>query len=102
MAATADENSSGRNDVVGRASPDMWIVYVGSPFPPPEDLRGPPMASDDEVRDALAGVREPLLHRTLGDLGLAGPVRVDGSRVDATVLLVTEEHPAVDELDGRV
>ena len=60
------------------------------------------MTSDDEVRDALAGVREPLLHRTLGDLGLAGPVRVDGSRVDATVLLVTEEHPAVDELDSRV
>ena len=76
----------------------MWIVYVGSPFPPPEDS----MASDDEVRDALAGVREPVLHRPLGELGLAGPVRVDGSSIDATVLLVTEEHPAVDELDSRV
>jgi ATP-binding protein involved in chromosome partitioning len=60
------------------------------------------LPTDDEVRNALAGVREPVLHRTLGELGLAGPVRVDGSRVEVTVLLVTDEHPAVDELDARI
>ena len=60
------------------------------------------MPTDAEVRDALAGVREPVLHRTLGELGLAGAARVDGSHVEVTVLLVTDEHPAVEELDGRV
>jgi ATP-binding protein involved in chromosome partitioning len=58
--------------------------------------------SDEQVSAALAGVREPLLHRTLAELGLAGPVRVDGSRVEVTVLLIVEDHPAVDELDVRV
>jgi ATP-binding protein involved in chromosome partitioning len=58
--------------------------------------------TDAEVRDALAGVREPVLHRSLGELGLAGAARVDGSHVEVTVLLVTDEHPAVDELDARV
>jgi ATP-binding protein involved in chromosome partitioning len=47
-------------------------------------------------------VPEPLLHRPLGELGLAGPVRVDGTRVDVTVLLLVEDHPAIDELDARV
>ena len=60
------------------------------------------MPTDDEVRGALAGVREPVLHRSLGELGLDGPVRVDGSRVEVTVQLVTDEHPAIDELDARV
>jgi ATP-binding protein involved in chromosome partitioning len=58
--------------------------------------------TDDQVSTALAGVREPVLHRTLGELGLAGAVRVDGTKVEVTVSLLTDEHPAVDELDRRI
>jgi ATP-binding protein involved in chromosome partitioning len=58
--------------------------------------------TDDQVRDALAGVEEPVLHRTLGELGLAGAVRVDGNKAEVTVSLITDEHPAVDELDQRI
>jgi ATP-binding protein involved in chromosome partitioning len=58
--------------------------------------------TDDQVRLALSGVREPVLHRTLGELGLTGAVRVDGSRVEVTVALLTDEHPAVPELDARI
>ena len=58
--------------------------------------------SDDQVRDAFAQVEEPLLRRPLGELGLSGPVKVDGGRVEVTVGLLTDEHPAIDELDGRI
>src|SRR3954469_2672758 len=58
--------------------------------------------TDEQVSTALAGVLEPLLRKPLGDLGLNGPVKVDGSRVEVTVALLTDEHPAVDELDARI
>jgi ATP-binding protein involved in chromosome partitioning len=56
----------------------------------------------DQVAAALAGVREPVLHQTLGELGLTGPVKVEGSHVEATVGLITDEHPSVPELDAAV
>jgi ATP-binding protein involved in chromosome partitioning len=58
--------------------------------------------TDDQVRTALAEVREPALHRTLGELDMVGAVRVDGNTVDVTVSLLTDEHPAVQELDRRI
>lgn len=58
--------------------------------------------TDEQVSTALAGVLEPLLRKPLGELGLNGPVKVDGSRAEVTVALLTDEHPAVDELDARV
>ena len=56
----------------------------------------------EQALEAVRAVREPVLHRTLGELQLVGDVVVDGERVTATIVLVTDEHPAVDELDGRV
>jgi ATP-binding protein involved in chromosome partitioning len=58
--------------------------------------------TDDQVRSALEGVEDPVLFRTLGELGLAGAVRVEGSRVEVTISLLTEEHPAIEELDDRI
>src|SRR5947209_2393013 len=58
--------------------------------------------SDEQVRQVLAGVREPVLHRTLGELDLAGPVSVDGGTVEVTVFLLTDEHPAIPELDSAI
>jgi ATP-binding protein involved in chromosome partitioning len=60
------------------------------------------MPSSDQVSAALAGVRDPLLHRSLGELGLVGPVAVDRGVVEVTALLVSEEHPSVGELDQRI
>jgi len=58
--------------------------------------------SEAQVSEALAAVREPVLHRTLGELGLAGPVSVTGGTVEATVFLITDEHPSVEDLDARI
>ena len=35
-----------------------------------------------QVSDALAAVREPVLHRTLGELGLVGPVLVSSGTIE--------------------
>ena len=58
--------------------------------------------ADEQVRAAFSAVEEPILHKTLGELGLAGPVKVDGSRVEVTVQLLTEDHPAVRALDEAI
>ena len=58
--------------------------------------------TEEQVSEALAAVVEPVLHHTLGELGMAGAVRVDGPRVEVTVSLLTDEHPAVGELDQRI
>jgi ATP-binding protein involved in chromosome partitioning len=55
-----------------------------------------------QVIDALAAVREPVLHRTLGELELIGPVEVTGGTVEVTISLLTDEHPSVPELDQRI
>jgi ATP-binding protein involved in chromosome partitioning len=52
--------------------------------------------------DAVNGVVEPILHRTIGDLGLLEEVRVDGNRADVAVALIVEDHPEVGELDARI
>jgi len=52
----------------------------------------------DAVRDALRGVDEPLLHRTLGDLDLVGDVTVHDDRVSVKVLEPSDEYPLHDDL----
>jgi ATP-binding protein involved in chromosome partitioning len=54
------------------------------------------------VRAAVEAVREPELHRTLGELGLVGDLHVHGDAVQVTVGLLSDEHPSADELEGRV
>jgi ATP-binding protein involved in chromosome partitioning len=51
---------------------------------------------------ALDAVVEPLLHRTLGELGLVDRLEVEGNRADVAVALVVEDHPEVGELDARI
>jgi ATP-binding protein involved in chromosome partitioning len=58
--------------------------------------------SEAQVSEALAAVREPVLHRTLGELDLVGPVQVEGGTIEATVFLISDEHPSVPELDSRI
>jgi ATP-binding protein involved in chromosome partitioning len=58
--------------------------------------------AEEQVRAAFEAVQEPVLHRSLGELGLAGPVRVDGSRADVTVQLVADDHPSVPALDQAI
>src|SRR5688572_5938932 len=102
MAVTAEENSSAPRTVsrpVGRAFPAMSVVYVGPLASDPAKAMPP---SEDQVRAAFAEVEEPLLRRSLGELGLSGPVKVDGGRGEVTVGLLTDEHAAVDERDGRI
>jgi ATP-binding protein involved in chromosome partitioning len=52
--------------------------------------------------EAVAAVIEPVLHRSLGELGLVEDVHVHGNAAHVTVALVTEDHPAIGELDGRI
>jgi ATP-binding protein involved in chromosome partitioning len=54
------------------------------------------------VADAVNGVVEPILHRTIGELGLLDEVRVDGNRAEVAVALIVEDHPEVGELDARI
>ena len=58
--------------------------------------------SPEQVRAAVAGVLEPLLHRPIGELGLLDAVRLLGDDVEVTVAVLDEEHPAVGELDRRI
>src|SRR5688572_20723239 len=50
------------------------------------------MPTESEILDALRSVVDPELHRNLVDLGTVR-VKVDGSRVDVEVGLVTDEYP---------
>ncbi len=52
--------------------------------------------------DIVGAVVEPVLHRSLAELGLVESVTVDGSAAEVTVALVVDDHPAVSELDGRI
>ena len=54
------------------------------------------MPTTDEVIDALRRVLDPELHRDLVELGTAR-VKVDGSRVDLEIGLVTDEYPEESE-----
>jgi ATP-binding protein involved in chromosome partitioning len=59
-------------------------------------------AGQPAAAEAVNGVVEPILHRTIGDLGLLEEVRVDGNRADVAVALIVEDHPEVGELDARI
>src|SRR4051812_9422655 len=52
--------------------------------------------------DVVGAVVEPVLHRSLADLGLVDEVKAHGNSADVTVALIVEDHPAVSELDGRI
>jgi ATP-binding protein involved in chromosome partitioning len=61
------------------------------------------MAIDEsQVRAALAAVVDPELRRPLGELGMAGPVRVKRKKVTVEVVLPVAHYPQVDELARRV
>lgn len=58
------------------------------------------------VRDAVGGVRDPELHRTLGELGMVGDVSAGrggrGGRVDVTVALTTAGCPMTQRLTEEI
>jgi ATP-binding protein involved in chromosome partitioning len=59
-------------------------------------------ASPEQVRAAVGSAVEPLLHKTLDELGLVDDVRILDDRVEASIAVLIEEHPAVGELDARI
>jgi len=44
--------------------------------------------ADEQVRAAFEAVEEPVLHRSLGSLGLAGPVQVSANRMSRSRVMV--------------
>jgi ATP-binding protein involved in chromosome partitioning len=71
---------------------------------PPEPPDQPQVGGSTNAAAAAAvnDVVEPILHRSIGELGLLEEVRVDGNRADVTVALIVEDHPEVGELDARI
>src|SRR5262245_50807582 len=55
----------------------------------------------DEVRDALATVEDPDLHRDLISLGMIEDLAVAGDRVSFTLVLTTAACPLKDEIEGN-
>ena len=58
--------------------------------------------SRDQVVDALRGVLDPELHRSIVDLGMVGDVTVDGARVTVTIKLTVAGCPLKAEIQRRV
>ncbi len=56
----------------------------------------------DDVIDALRGVLDPELRRSVVDLGMIRDVHVDGAAASLTVALTTPDCPVRDEIDRRV
>ncbi len=57
---------------------------------------------EPQVTAAVAAVIDPELRRPLGELGMAGPVRLKRKRVVLDIALPVADYPQVDELVGRV
>ena len=58
--------------------------------------------SRDGVIDALRGVLDPELHRSIVDLGMVGDVSVDGGRVHVSIKLTVAGCPLKAEIQRRV
>ena len=56
----------------------------------------------DEIIDALRGVLDPELHRSIVDLGMVGDVSVDGGRVHVAIKLTVAGCPLKAEIQRRV
>ncbi len=56
----------------------------------------------ESVVDALRGVLDPELHRSIVDLGMVGDVTVDGDRVAVTIKLTVAGCPLKAEIQRRV
>jgi len=56
------------------------------------------MISVDQVRDALQGVMDPELHRSIVDLGMVRDIRVKGRQVRFTLALTTKTCPLKGQL----
>jgi ATP-binding protein involved in chromosome partitioning len=62
-------------------------------------MRGP---SQDEVLQALRGVEDPELRRSIAELGMLGEVDVDGGRVSVAIKLTVAGCPLKAEIQTRV
>ena len=51
------------------------------------------MVNSDDVRQALAAVKDPELGRSVVDLGMVRDIQVDDERVCATIVLTTAGCP---------
>lgn len=61
-----------------------------------------PLVTEVQVREALAGVMDPELHKSLIELGMVRQVRIEGGRVGITLALTTLACPLKDQIVGDV
>jgi len=59
-------------------------------------------ASEQQILDALRAADEPLLGRSVGDLGLVRSVRVKGSSVDLRIALPVDDYPHTETLTDNI
>ena len=60
------------------------------------------MVSQSDVRDALEGVMDPELHKSLIELGMVREIRIDGGHVDIVVALTMLACPLKDQITREV
>ncbi|MCZ7530306.1 MAG: Mrp/NBP35 family ATP-binding protein [Acidimicrobiia bacterium] len=60
------------------------------------------MPDEVEIRERIAGLEDPAIGRSLGELGLLGSVHVDGATVRVEVSVPSEDYPLRDRLDARI
>jgi len=60
------------------------------------------MLDNDKVLEALAGVNDPELHRSLTDLKMVRDVQVRGGKVEITIALTVPNCPLKDQIESDV
>ena len=60
------------------------------------------MVTEAQVREVLAGVMDPELHKSLIELGMVRQVRIEGGRVEIVLALTTLACPLKDQIVGDV
>ena len=58
--------------------------------------------SDEDLRSAFLAVEEPLLFRTLGELGTLKSVNSEGATVTVRIGVAVDGYPLTDELGERL
>ena len=61
-----------------------------------------PIVTEKQILEALAGVKDPELHRSLTDLKMVRDVQVRGDMVEVTIALTMLNCPLKDQIESDV
>lgn len=61
-----------------------------------------PQITEDQIRDALSGIEDPILERSLADMRMIKKIEIDGASVKIAVELSVHGHPHQEDFERQI